>query len=160
MVKADPCTAPLPPRQTWTPKLVQERLLEALRWARYNLRAVGPAPARSPMPPYRPTLEDYLAEGWDLPDASEEAALRVRLSPEQVDEMLWVLDWCRLYLAPERPGDARMLNLWLRCRVHRLGFDKALQARAVKLSRRHADRMKDRALSHLSCRLDSAGFYP
>ena len=103
MVKADPCTAPcppLPPRQTWTPKLVQERMLKALRWARYNLRAVGPAPARSPMPPYRPTLEDYLAEGWDLPDLSEEAALRVRLSPEQVDEMLWVLDWCRLYLAP------------------------------------------------------------
>ena len=32
---------------TWTPKLVGERLIEAIRWARYNAGPTGPAPVRA-----------------------------------------------------------------------------------------------------------------
>ena len=168
MAKSDqPGAEPSCPRQTWTPKLVQERMIEALRWARYNAGFVGPAPIRSLMPHYHLTLEDHLEQGWGLPERAEasseaeaEAVMRVPLSPEGVEQMLWVLDWQRLYLAPERPGDARILNLWLRCRVYRMGFESARKARGFKLSRQHAYRMKARALAHLSCRLDNEGYYP
>ena len=166
MAKSDLSRAEPPcPRQTWAPKLVQERMIEALRWARYNAGFVGPAPIRSLMPHYHLTLEDHLKQGWGLPERAEacpeaEAVMRVPLSPEGVEQMLWVLDWQRLYLAPERPGDARILNLWLRCRVYRMGFESALKARGVKLLRQPAYRMKARALAHLSCRLDNEGYYP
>lgn len=153
------------PEQTWTPELVRDRMIEAVRWARYNAGPTGPAQIRSLMPHYEPTLEDHLAEGWGLPEKAEgveeaEKVMRIRLSPERVDQMIWVLDWCRLYLAKDRPGDAVMLNLWLRCRVYKSNFDNALKARGFALSRRHAYRMRDRALSHISQRLDMEGFQP
>jgi hypothetical protein len=152
-------------QQTWTPQLVRDRMIEAVRWARYNAGATGPAPIRSAMPSYEATLEDHLAEGWGIPEKAEgveeaEKVTRIQLSPERIDEMIWVLDWCRLYLASERPGDAVILNLWLRCRVYKGNFDASLKRRGFALSRQHAYRMRDRALSHISQRLDREGFYP
>lgn len=147
---------------TWTPEIVRDRMIEAVRWARYNAGPTGPAPVRSAMPEYRPTLEDFLAEGWGLAENThdDEQVLRVHLSPDRVDQIVWVLDWCRLYLAKERPGDAVILNLWLRCRVHKTNFCSALKRRGFALSRRHAYRMRDRALSHIAQRLDAEGFRP
>lgn len=150
---------------TWTPQLVRDRMIEAVRWARYNAGPTGPALIRSAMPTYEPTLEDHLAEGWGIPekagaDDDAEKVMRIPLSPQRVDQMIWVLDWCRLYLASERPGDAVILNLWLRCRVYKGNFDAALKRRGFALSRQHAYRMRDRALSHISQRLDMEGFQP
>lgn len=150
---------------TWTPELVRDRMIEAVRWARYNAGPTGPAPIRSAMPCYEATLEDHLAEGWGLPEKAEgvddaEKLVRIPLSPERVDQMMWVLDWCRLYLAKDRPGDAMILNLWLRCRVYKSNFDAALKHRGFAPSRQHAYRMRDRALSHISQRLDMEGFQP
>jgi hypothetical protein len=150
---------------TWTPELVRDRMIEAVRWARYNAGPTGPAPLRSMMPKFEPTLADHLAEGWGLPEKAEgvneaSTVLRIPLSPKRVDEMIWVLDWCRLYLAGDRPGDAVILNLWLRCRVYKGNFGAALERRGFALSRQHAYRMRDRALSHISQRLDGEGFQP
>lgn len=150
------------PAETWTPKLVRDRLIEAVRWARYNAGPTGPASMRSAMPSYAATFEDHLEEGWGLPEKAEgvdegEKVTRIPLSPERVDQMIWVLDWCRLYLAKEHPGDAAILNLWLRCRVYRINFEAALKQRGFPMSRRHADRMKDRALSTISLRLERDG---
>lgn len=150
---------------TWTPKIVQERMIEALKWARYNAGPVGPAKVRSTMPAYRASLEDHLAEGWGIPERADDDlgvddVLRLNLSPEAVSQMIWVLNWCGLYLAKDRPGDARILNLWLRCKVYRTSFDAALKSRGFALSRQHAYRMRDRALSHLSQRLDHEGYVP
>jgi hypothetical protein len=150
---------------TWTPELVRDRMIEAVCWARYNGGPTGPAPLRSMMPKFEPTLAEHLAEGWGLPEKAEgvdeaSTVLRIPLSPKRVDEMIWVLDWCRLYLVRDRPGDAVILNLWLRCRVYRGNFDAALERRGFALTRRHAYRMRDRALSHISQRLDGEGFRP
>jgi hypothetical protein len=147
---------------TWTPKLVKERLVEAVRWARYNAGPTGPSSIRSSMPAYHPTLEDHLEEGWGFPEKADgveeaEQVLRVQLPPEQIDQMIWVLDWCRLYLAKDRPGDAVILNLWIRCRVYKKSFDGALKRRGFALSRAHAYRMRDRALSLIAQRLDQDG---
>ena len=149
----------------WTPELVRDRMIEAVRWARYTAGPTGPAPIRSLMPEYRASLEDHLAEGWGLPEKADgvdeaERAIHLRMPPERVDQMIWVLDWCRLYLAKDRPGDAVILNLWLRCRVYRGNFDTALKRRSFAMTRRHAYRMRDRALAHISQRLDKEGFRP
>jgi len=117
------------------------------------------------MPKFEPTLADHLAEGWGLPEKAEgvdeaSTVLRIPLSPKRVDEMIWVLDWCRLYLVRDRPGDAVILNLWLRCRVYKGNFGATLKRRGFALSRQHAYRMRDRALAHISQRLDGEGFQP
>ena len=150
---------------TWTPELVRDRMIEAVCWARYNAGPTGPAPLRSMMPKFEPTLADHLAEGWGLPEKAEgvdeaSTVLRIPLSPKRVDEMIWVLDWCRLYLVRDRPGDAVILNLWLRCRVYKGNFGATLKRRGFALSRQHAYRMRDRALAHISQRLDGEGFQP
>lgn len=164
MPKVDPRTRDDAPG-IWTPELVRERMIEAVRWARYTAGPTGPSPIRSLMPGYRASLEDHLAEGWGLPEKADgveeaERAIYLRMPPERVDQMIWVLDWCRLYLAKDRPGDAVILNLWLRCRVYRGNFDAALKRRGFAMTRRHAYRMRDRALAHISQRLDKEGFRP
>lgn len=164
MPKSNPRTTEDAP-STWTPKLVRERMIEAVRWARYNAGPTGPAPIRSTMPSYNATLEDHLAEGWGIPEKAEgvdqdSKVMRIPISPKRIDEMMWVLDWCRLYLVSQRPGDAVILNLWLRCRVYKGNFGAALERRGFALSRQHAYRMRDRALSHISQRLDGEGSKP
>ena len=154
--------------EAWTPELVRDRMIEAVRWARYNAGPTGPAPIRSLMPEYRASLEDHLAEGWGLPEKADgvaqaeeaEQARRWRVAAARVDHMLWVLDWCRLYLAKDGPGDAVILNLWLRCRVHKQSFDAALKTRGFALSRQHAYRMRDRACSRIAQRLAEEGITP
>jgi len=149
----------------WTPKLVRDRMVEAVRWARYNVGPTGPSGIRSAMPSYTPSLDDHLTEGWGLPERAEgveleDKVVRIALPPDRIDALVWALDWCRLYLAKDHPGDAVILNLWLRCRVYRGNFEVALKARGFPASRRHADRMKDRALSIISQKLDEEGHRP
>lgn len=133
----------------WTPTLVKERMVEAVRWARYNIGPTGPSQIRSTMPAYAASLEDHLEEGWGLPetadDQPEEKVLRINLPPKKVQQMIDTLEWCAKYLAADHPGSARMLNLWLRCRVHKADFNRQIEQRGV--SRSHAYRLRDRGLS-------------
>ena len=134
----------------WTPKAVKDRMVEAVRWARYNVGPTGPAPMRSAMPIFLPTMEDHLEEGWGLPEKAEgvdepDRVLRIALPPEKIQQMIDTLEWCAKYLAADHPGSARMLNLWLRCRVYRGDFNKVVEARGI--SRAHAYRLRDRGLS-------------
>lgn len=147
----------------WSPKLVGERLVEAVRWARYNAGPVGPAAMRGGLPAFAPTLEDRLAEGWGLPDgpdeeemALRERRLRIAPSPEKISLYLNALEWPARYLVPERAGDARVLNLWVRCKVYARPFNEAVDRRQF-LSRAMAYRMRDRALSTISVALDRDG---
>lgn len=156
----------MPETDQWTPKLVQERMVEAVRWAQYNAGPIGPSGVRGSMPSYAPTLEERLAEGWGLPDGPDEEelkargrVLRVMLSPEKISETLRVLEWPARFLVPQHAGDARVLGLWLRCKVLRLSFDEAVKRRRF-LDRGIAYRMRDRALRIISVGLDRAGEKP
>lgn len=148
--------------QAWTPEMVRDQLIEAVRWARHNAGPTGPARVRSMMPQYNPTLEDHLKEGWGLPEQAEGVAqagraLRIRSSSAHVSQMEQRLQWVADYLCPAHAGDARILNLWLRCKVYRHSFEAALSAQGWPLSRRHADRVKDRALSRIAQALHETG---
>ncbi|XAI96300.1 hypothetical protein [Microcystis phage Mae-JY30] len=143
---------------TWTPKLVRERLVEAIRWARYNAGPTGPAPVRALMPTYIPSQAERDEEGWGHPETADddEPVLRRQLRPDQVSAIIDALHWPARYAVPELPTSARILNLWLRCKVYRGNFDKTIE-RQGEMSRASAYRMRDRALAAIAVGLERDG---
>ncbi|WP_245875310.1 hypothetical protein [Tabrizicola aquatica] len=134
---------------TWTPKAVGERLIEALRWARYSAGRTGPSGAVGiRWPEAKLSLEDRM-DLWGLPevaDPEDVPPIRITPSAAQVSRYEAVLAWPATYLVPMgHTGSARMLGLWAASRAYRLSFDQALQARGV--GRSLAYRMRDRGLS-------------
>ena len=110
--------------------------------------------------PFVVTLDEHLANGWGLPEAAgddepDPRRLRVMLSPAQVAQHEAALDWPRRYLG-DHEGSARILALWLRCKVQKRPFDAALKARGT-ISRGAAIQMRDKALSIISQGLDRDG---
>lgn len=146
--------------QTWTPKLVRETLVEAIRWARYNAGPTGPAEVRALMPTYLPSSADRELEGWgeheDIEDRSSPPPVRRRLRPKEVSLLLEALYWPARYAVPTLPTATRVLNLWLRCKVYKGDFDKAVERRG-EMSRASAYRYRDRALSAIAQGLEKDG---
>lgn len=142
----------------WTPKKVGKVLIQAVRWARYNAGPTGPAQVRSLMPAYTPTALDRLVEGWDdaPADANEEKVYRRPLTPQQVQRLIDALYWPAKYAVPELPTSARVLNLWLRCKVYKINFGKAVDQQ-TEISRSHAYRYVDKALSAIAQGLERDG---
>ncbi len=146
----------------WTPKLVGERLVEAVRWARYNAGPTGPASVRALMPTYLPTTQDRELEGWGDPEIAEieeERPLRRPPSPAKISAMLAALHWSAQYAAPGLPGSARILNLWIRSKVHGVNFGTVIEKRG-EMSRASAYRMRDRALAAIAVGLTNDGVKP
>lgn len=146
---------------TWTPKLVGERLVEAIKWARYNAGATGPAGVRAAAMGYLPMPEDFEVEGWgekEVADPEEERPRR-RFSPAQITGILDALEWVGRYTVEQNPTSTRILNMWLRCKVYRGNFDKAVEHRG-EMSRASAYRYRDRALSAIAQGLTRDGVKP
>lgn len=146
---------PLPPH-TWTSRLVKDVLLDTMQWANATAGAVGPRGfARVAKLEWSPTLEDHLREGWGLPDKAEEdeAPERPRRFFTQAQIALFsrALHWQGRYLYPDNIGSSRMLALWLRTKARRGAFDRAVER--IGVSRGHAYRLRDRALSKIACGL-------
>lgn len=143
--------APLPPH-VWTTSLVRDVLLDTMSWANVTAGQVGPRGfARVAGLQWSPTLEDHLKEGWGLPDKAEvEVEERPRQFFTQVQIALFsrALHWQGKYLYPDHIGSSRMLALWLRCKARRASFDKGIERLGV--SRGHAYRLRDRALSRIA----------
>ena len=148
--------------ETWTPKRVGEAMTAALRWATYSGGKVGPAGLRGSMPSFIASLDDHLDEGWGLPEVAgdEEPGdgkrLVVQATAAQITQHEAALLWSARYLCPDYEGSARMLGLWLRCKVYRRPFDDAVKRRGT-ISRATAFRLRDRGLSIISTGLDRDG---
>lgn len=145
--------SPYAPRgAAWTPRLVRETLVEAMRWARDTAGAVGPRGfARARGLAYTATLADHLTEGWGLPeeaDQDEEAKPARSYTPEQIALYTAAIFWQGRYCVPANAGSSRMLGLWLRGRVHGVPVEAAL--REMQVSKAHAYRLRDRALSRIA----------
>lgn len=147
----------------WTPKLVREQLVEAVTWARYNAGPTGPATVRALYPTYFATDADFATEGWGLRESADDPTdappPRRRLSPKQISRLIEALHWPGRYAVPGHPGSSRILNLWLRCKVHKVNFDKTIE-RQGKMSRASAYRMRDRALTAIAMGLSRDGVAP
>jgi hypothetical protein len=145
--------------ETWTPKIVGDRMVAALRWATYTGGRVGPGGIKGSMPAFNPTLEDHLDEGWGLPDRAGDddpedgKRLVVQATAAQITAHEAALNWPADFLYPAHEGSARMLCLWLRCKVHKRSFDDAIKRRGT-ISRATAFRLRDRGLTIISVGLD------
>ena len=154
---------PAHPVDQWSPKLVGERLVEAVRWARYSGGRVGPAGIGSGLPMMILTEEERIAE-FGLPDGPDEEEeekaarhrLRIQATPAQVSAYERALEWPTIYLVPDHQDSARVLGIWVRCKVYNMPFAEAVDRRKW-LSRAMAYRYRDRALSIISVGLDKAG---
>lgn len=153
---------------TWTPALVRAELIQAVTWVRFYGGPVGPARMRSCLPAYAPTLEDHLAEGWGLPETADDddeeqerhrrKVMALPPSAARVGALSDALHWVGRHVARSHPGSARMLALWLRCRVYRRNYDEAVRAMGVAPG--HAYRLRDRALGLIAMGLDRDGNRP
>lgn len=150
----------VPAAPTWTPEIVGEQLIEALRWAKHNAGRVGPGGFVGSRSLFNVTLEDHLEKGWGLPeiagdDEPEEHRVRVAATPEQITRHEIALQWPADHLLPDHKGSARMLGLWAACEISKRSFNGAVKARGV--DRRAALQLRDRGLSLISQALDRAG---
>ncbi len=147
----------------WTPRLVGAQMIAAVRWVRRYGGAVGPASVRGSMPAFKAGLDDFLDEGWGLPecadDDEEQRPQEPLPSPEQVSRHIAALQWPAVYLLPRNHGAALMLNLWVGCKAVRRPFDAAVKARGT-MSRGAAYALRDRGLSIISQKLQDSGIKP
>lgn len=156
-----PKTAPHPPAAQWTPELVGNALVEAMRWAAAQ-GPVGPKGFSYVRLPFAATLDDHLDEGWGLPEVAgqdeptEGRPLRILLPPAVVSRHRAALEWPARYLCPDHVGSARALGLWVACKATGRSFDGALKARAT-IHRSVAYRLRDRGLSLVSMGLARDG---
>ncbi len=142
------------------PEAVGEAMLEALRWAQWSAGRTGPGGVKTVSLPFIASLDEHLAESWGLPETAGDhepapRRLRVMPSPEQISRQEAALDWPRRYLS-DHEGSARILALWLRCKIQKKPFDTAVKARGT-ISRGAAIQMRDKALSIISQGLDRDG---
>lgn len=150
----DACPAPV---ATWTPKLVGERLVEAVKWAGRSAGPVGPAGLST----VRLAYLAHLDPDWGVievagDDRPEERQLRIPPTPRQITAFEDALDWPRRYLCPEYEGSARILALWVRCKATRMAFNAAVKARGT-IARATAFRLRDRGLSLIAQGLEREG---
>ncbi|WEX77976.1 hypothetical protein PYH37_002820 [Sinorhizobium numidicum] len=129
----------------WTPKLVGDELLEAVRWANRSAGPIGPARVRSAMPDLAMILTDRDFEGWPpIPDL-EAWPMRRAIPPARVSQLERALWWQARYLA-DQSGPARVLKHWVRARLTKgMTFGQAIERRGW--SRPTAYRARDRALA-------------
>lgn len=139
----------------WTPDLVREEMVEALRWARQAAGPVGPRGIKSGMPAIVMTHLERMAEDWPGIQELERQPKPKRYSPAQVSHFERVIEWQLRYLR-EAPTCASMLGLWLACKVSKgVTFGKACDAQGIV--RATAYRYRDKALSWIAQGLEADG---
>ncbi len=149
------------PEPQWTPELVGDALVTAMRWAA-SQGPVGPRGYNHVRFAFSASLDDHLDEGWGLPEVAgqdeppEDRPLRLMLPPAVVSRHRAALEWPATYLCPADVGSARALGLWAACKATGRSFDGALKARAT-MHRSVAYRLRDKGLSLVSVGLARDG---
>lgn len=137
--------------ELWTPKIVGDCLVEALKWAQRAAGPVGPSGSRSGFPQLAFLSLDREAEGWPAIQEMEPQPMRRALSPAKVSQLERVLQWPMTYLRgfkDKNPGAFRVFAVWLRCRLSGRPFVAACDERGW--SRATAYRLRDRVLSEIA----------
>jgi len=145
----------------WTPELVEERLIEAVTFAARTGGRAGPAGITSGMPIFTPTLEDFLEEGWGLPeppDDDEDQEPRREPTPREVTRLVEAMQWVADLLAKDHPRRARAVNAWVCAKAFGIPFKIIIRDRGM--SRSFAYALRDQGLSIISQRLDDKGVPP
>lgn len=131
---------------TWTVKIVQETLVDAAWHCVVSGKSAFPGEARM-------SLWDDIATPPDDED-DKERQLRRRLSPARISFLERAILWPMAYLGDD-PENARMLQIWLWCKVSKRKFRDEVDRRGI--ARATAYRRRDRALTLISVGLDRDG---
>ena len=139
----------------WTPQLVGDELLEAVRWANRASGPVGPARVRSSMPELAMISQDRDFEGWPPISMLEPQPMKRMVPPSRVSQFERVLWWQADFLK-EEPGAARVLKHWVRAKLTKgFTFGEAIKRRGW--SRPTAYRARDKALAVIAMGLTDYG---
>lgn len=139
----------------WTPNLVADALVDAVRMAQRVAGAVGPQGFGANWPKYQHTFADIV--GWG--DTDEKVRTEVRRLPTaaEVSRMEVALTWQARYLA-RQPGPARAIKLWLRSKATRVHFTVLIKRQ--KWPPATAYRARDKALTLIALGLTRDGIPP
>jgi hypothetical protein len=139
----------------WTPKLVGEELLEAVKWANRVGGPIGPARLKSSMPELAMISLDRDFEGWPPISSLEPQPMRRIVLPSRVSQFERILWWQADFLKAE-PGAARVLKHWMRAKLTvGMTFGEAIKRRGW--SRPTAYRARDKALATIGMGLTDRG---
>lgn len=135
----------------WTPELVNERLIEAVRLVQRTAGRVGPASYGSTMPSYVYDWGDKLAqvETQELGKGRNRVVLGATAA--QVSLMERAIWWPAQYVA-EHEGLLRVLRTYLKAKALRLPFDRLCKEKGW--SRATAYRQRDRSLAIIAMGLN------
>lgn len=139
-----------PASNGWTPQLVGEAMVEAMKWVRRTAPAGPRGMVTASLPVSVLSLDDFLEQGWGLPenaddDEPDERNLILPPTAKQVSRHMAALQWPADYLVPTHIGSARMVGLWALCKASRRSFAGAVKARGVHRTAAYA--LRDRGLS-------------
>ena len=132
------------PITSWTVETVGKVLVEALRMHERIYRSWGPgAGGGTAWPAILRDWEDILNQVGGGETFRERNTTRVALTADQVTRVDQVVEWQMRYLARQQ-GPARVLSLWLLCKIRRWKFRDACRRAGIAPSTAYWAR--DRAL--------------
>lgn len=129
--------------EAWTPDLVAENLVIALRYLR-RMPGGGGSGGGDSWPRLLREAADYVQQLQGGETFAYRNASPLHLTADQVSRMNAVIEWQAIYLK-QNDGPARMLALWLFCKTSRMKYREALSNARVPPAT--AYRARDRALS-------------
>ena len=128
----------------WVPKVVDERLVEAMRVVMRGVGRVGPAGHGNNMPDYYYDWADLWFQAGNKDNSKPRGLSLLSASQEQVTRMEEAIRWPAVYLA-DHPGPRRVLAAYLRAKAHRYKFSDDCKRRGWP--RATAYRARDKALA-------------
>ena len=131
------------PITSWTVDSVGKVLVEALRMHERIYRSKTPTGGYSAWPAILREWEDILNQVGAGETFRDRNAPRLALTADQVSRVEQVVEWQTRYLRLQ-PGPARVLSLWLLCKVRRWKFKDAIRRAGIAPSTAYWAR--DRAL--------------
>jgi len=139
----------------WTPQLVADELLTAIKWANRASGRVGPAGFKSTFASLVLASDEF--DGWPpIVDPDDPPRNRRSYTPQQVSRMERVLEWQMRYLRDHGDGPARVLRTYIRARATpKFTFGEAMKRRGW--SRATAYRGRDKALATIAMGLTADG---
>lgn len=141
----------------WTPDLVRQAIVDALRWVHHAGPRAGPSPIRSAMPEFCLTMEERLALGWDsvVPADDEDRPSRQAPTPDQISRHEDALLWVARIIRPKSEEMARAVNAACAAEAWGASFSRLVRERGLHRSRAYT--LRDRGFSILSYTLDQRG---
>lgn len=117
----------------WSPDLVSERLVMAVKLCARTVSRPGPSASAAPWPAYAQEWGDLLAQIETNELGKGGNRVRLGATSRQITLMEEAIRWPGLYLSGW-PGPLRCLNMFLFAKAHRVKFNSVCKRKGIPLS--------------------------